>query len=60
MKKDESHPNCDPRPPHARPITLKDGRYMIFFEFREPDVNTADLSIQEEPPAASSAKDDDV
>lgn len=27
--------HCDPTPPKARRIKLKDGRYMIFFEFGE-------------------------
>jgi len=35
----DSGPNtqCDPTPPTARRITLKDGRYMIFFEFEEAE-----------------------
>jgi len=35
----DSGPNtqCDPTPPTARRITLKDGRYMIFFEFDEAE-----------------------
>jgi len=28
---------CDPTPPRVRRITLKDGRYMIFFEFEEAE-----------------------
>jgi hypothetical protein len=31
---------CDPTPPSARRITLKDGRYMIFFEFNEEEKPT--------------------
>ena len=31
---------CDPTPPRARRIELKDGRYMIFFEFDEEEKPT--------------------
>ena len=34
---DTPQTQCDPTLPKARRITLKDGRYMIFFEFGEAE-----------------------
>ena len=31
---------CDPTPPGVRRIELKDGRYMIFFEFEDRERST--------------------
>jgi hypothetical protein len=39
--------NCDPTPPYARRITLKDGRYMIFFEYDETDDKSAEAAVEE-------------
>jgi hypothetical protein len=36
VNEDNTKPACDNRLPEARRITLKDGRYLIFFEFDEP------------------------
>jgi hypothetical protein len=47
MKDDSQKSNCDPTPPHARRISLKDGRYMIFFEYDATDEKPAEATVEQ-------------
>ena len=49
MNISESKPDCDRQPLQPRRIHLKDGRYMVFFEFGDiGDASTSSNEASEE------------